>query len=478
MSLISKNIFLKSLTCLTWGWYLRSSGIELLKTKSEEDRIEQGKKIGEMARSLYANGVLVDEGSNTSNYEKTKKLINDHNIQVIFEATFIHNGNIARADILKRIDGKWHLIEVKSSSASDEIKDELIDDLSYTALILSLCGIELERASLLLVSKDYRIGMDLKKFFVEVDCTEQVNERRPLFLERMNEISQVTCADKRPEPKLIYECKDCDYYKAHCLGKNVDDPVFYVPRLGREKFSELVEDKVFLVNQIPEHFNLSPSQKRVVEAVKDETPFIDKEKLKDLLDEIVYPTYYLDFESTSTAIPLYENIGPYQEIVTENDEEKHFEFLSDYTKDDRRTLAEKLLKDIGKEGSVIVYFAAAESRMLKSLAKLFPDLADDLNNIIERIVDLEKIAVETYYHPEFHGSYSIKVVLPVLVPEMSYKELEIGDGQSASVVFAELARGKYSQDEAALICEQLLKYCKQDTWAMVKIHEKLIQLSK
>jgi hypothetical protein len=225
----------------------------------------------------------------------------------------------------------------------------------------------------------------------------------------------------------------------------------------------------------------------VVEAVKDETPFIDKEKLKDLLDEIVYPTYYLDFESTSTAIPLYENIGPYQEIVTqysihkflsENDEEKHFEFLSDYTKDDRRTLAEKLLKDIGKEGSVIVYFAAAESRMLKSLAKLFPDLADDLNNIIERIVDLEKIAVETYYHPEFHGSYSIKVVLPVLVPEMSYKELEIGDGQSASVVFAELARGKYSQDEAALICEQLLKYCKQDTWAMVKIHEKLIQLSK
>ncbi len=485
MEMINKQVFLESRTCLTKGWYLRSSGIQYQLTQADLFRINEGVEIGKMARSLYPQGILVNEGSNNNNYEKTKQLINDDDVQIIFEATFIYKNIIAKADILERIDGEWHLIEVKSSAASDDIKDELINDLTYTSFIVGLCGIELKKMSLFLVSKNYRIGMDNRDFFVEVNCTEEVNNRKSDFINRIDDISNITGLPDRPEPKLIYQCKNCDFYKNDCLGKGVDDSVFDLPYLSENKFNDYIENDITQISQIPAKNNLSSSQKTVWTAVNNKKPFINKEKLSESLSKIIFPAYYLDFESVRTAIPLYPYIGPYEELVTQysihkissiNSNEEHFEFLADYTKDDRKTLAEKLITDIGKTGSVIVYHADAEKRFIKNLATAAPNLADELINIIDRIVDLKVVIKESYYYPSFHGSYSIKVVLPVLVPDMSYKNLVIGDGQSACVVFAELARDKYSSKEAAGLCQELLRYCKQDTLAMVEIHKQLYTL--
>ncbi len=490
MTLINKNIFLESRLCLTKGWYLRTSGAQTFKsqpTLADQFRTNEGIEIGKMARSLYPYGILINEGSNLGNYERTKQIINDNNTLTIFEATFIHDGSIAKADILERINGEWHLIEVKSSSASDDVKDALIDDLTYTASILRLCGIELKKMSLLLVSKNYQPGMANRDFFVEVNCTQEVSKKCLDFIRKIDEISKVAIFEERPEPKLIYQCKNCDFYKNDCLGKNIDDPIFDLPNLREKKFNGYIEENISLISQIPEENSLSAPQKTVWIAVNDNAPYINKGRLKERLREITFPAYYLDFESVSTAIPLYQNIKPYQEIVTQysihkfsamNSKEEHFEFLANYTKDDRKALAQKLLIDIGKEGSVIVYHAQAEKRFINNLAKSTPEYANELNCIIDRIVDLELIIKETYYHPSFHGSYSIKVVLPVLVPEMSYKNLAIGDGQSANVVFAELARKKYSAQKSEALCKELLKYCRQDTLAMVKIYESLIDLTK
>jgi len=485
--MVNKNIFLEAQTCLTRGWYLRSGNPHISLTQADQFRINEGIEIGKMAHALYPQGKLINEGSNINNHQRTQLLINDDSVQVIFEATFIYNENIAKADILERINGKWHLVEVKSSSASDVIKDKLIDDLAYTATILELCGITLEKTSLLLVSKNYRLGMDKKDFFVEVNCTEQVNKRRLHFVSKLNGTSQITGMVDRPEPKFIYQCKACDFYVNNCLGKNVDNPIFDLPHLNEKSFNKFSEEKISLVNQIPDEYKLTQPQKTVWTAVKNKKQSIDKDKLKQLLEKIIFPAYYLDFESVSTAIPLYQNIGPYQEIVTQyslhkfsalNSSAEHFEFLADYNKDDRKKLAEKLLIDIGKDGSVVVYHAQAEKRFLNNLIKAAPEYTNELTAIIDRIVDLEEIIKKTYYHPMFHGSYSIKVVLPVLVPEMSYKNLVIGDGQSANVVFAELARGKYSTQEAETLCKELRSYCKQDTLAMVKIHEAMIALCR
>ena len=250
--------------------------------------------------------------------KRAKQLIKDKNVLVIFEATFIHNENIAKADILERIDGEWHLIEVKSSSASENIKDELIDDLTYTRLIIGLCGIKLKKMSLFLVSKNYRSGMDNSDFFVDVNCTEEVNKRQQDFINSIDEIAKKTGMTFRPEPKLIYQCNNCDFYKNDCLGKNVDDSVFDLPRLNEKKFNEFIDDNIItLVSEIPTNHNLSPSQQTVWIAVKNQKPTINEEKPNELLGQIIFPAYYLDFESVSTAIPLYQNIGHYQEIVTQ-----------------------------------------------------------------------------------------------------------------------------------------------------------------
>jgi hypothetical protein len=486
MKLVNKKVFLEGRTCITKGWYYRSRDTQPPLTQANQFRIDQGIEIGNMARSLYPLGVLVNEGSNTKNHEKTKQLLSDSNISVIFEATFIHNSNIARADILVRITDEWHLIEVKSSSASEDIKDELIDDLTYTTLILNSCNIKIKKTSLQLVSKNYRLGMENKDFFAEVDCTEKVSNRLSDFKNSMETISQATGVADRPEPKLIYDCRKCDFYESECLGKNVKNPIFDLPRLNQKKFDALVEEKIFVIEQIPPDFELTPSQNTVLNAVENNEPFIDNDKLKKSLEKIIFPAFYLDFESVSTAIPIYKNIAPYQEIVTQysihklaevGDTGEHCEFLSNHRIDDRRQLAEKLIRDIGNNGSVIVYHAQAEKRFINSLSKDCPDLSNELNSIINRIVDLEVILRESYYHPNFKGSYSIKAVLPVMVPELSYKELAVSDGQSASVVFAQLALNKYSAHEAVEIRKNLYEYCKLDTLAMVKIHKKLAELS-
>lgn len=486
---ITKNIFLQSQQCLTKGWHLHTNNIQTPLTKAEQFRINQGVEIGKMAQSLYPNGVFVNEGSNLRNSEKTKQLMNDKNVDVIFEATFIHENYIARADIIMRIDNQWHLIEVKSSSYSDDkdIEDK-IDDLTYTAMIISECGVTLNKMSLLLVSKNYRLGMDNSHFFTNVDCTEKVNKKISNFITSANVTTRAISMKNRPEPNFTMHCKKCDFFEKECVGKNIENPIFDLPRITSsvKKFNTLTEENIFCIEDIPESFTLTKPQEIVRIAVSKKEPIIDKENLKTLLNEIIFPAYYLDFETVSTAIPLYQHIAPYQEIVTQysiheisnlNDNNTHNEFLADHTKDDRKALAEKLVSDIGNQGSVIVYHAGAEKKFIKNLANAVPELESALLNIIDRIVDLEAIINKTYYHPTFHGSYSIKVVLPVLVPEMSYKNLVIGDGQSANIIFAELARGKYPTDKADFLRKELLTYCKQDTLAMVKIHEKLINLS-
>jgi len=227
---------------------------------------------------------------------------------------------------------------------------------------------------------------------------------------------------------------------------------------------------------------LTENQLRVKNYVKSNSLFVG-DKLRNELNEIVWPAYYLDFETTQTAIPLYPDMPPYTSIVTQYSIHKcsapgnvidHFEFLADETKDDRRELAKHLMKDLEEEGSIITY-SSYEKTTINNLARRFPDISWELNSLINRIVDLEAIIRKNFYHPDFHGSTSIKRTLPALVPEMSYEGLEIRNGDEAMATFACLAQGKYGDSEVGTIKNHLLEYCKQDTLAMVKLHQQLVE---
>ena len=151
----------------------------------------------------------------------------------------------------------------------------------------------------------------------------------------------------------------------------------------------------------------------------------------------------------------------------------HIEYLADPGEDCRRELAESLIRDLEQSGSIIVY-STFEKTIINSLARLYPDLSEKLIALTERMVDLEAIISNNYYHPDFQGSTSIKRTLPALVPEMTYDDLAIKGGDSASAAFAYLALGRYDV-EAESVKRNLLDYCERDTLAMVELHERLFE---
>jgi hypothetical protein len=483
MSGINKEIFLEGRKCLTLAWLRLRQG-EKSHSEADQFRLEQGAEIGRLARLLFPKGILVTGKTPFEASRLTKSFMADKSISVLFEATFHINDYTAKADILIRSREGWKLIEVKSSLTTNDKKklDELVDDLAYTTMVLTRSKTKIERACLLLMSPAYRKFMDVNRLFVEIDMTDDAKKRLALFKHHWKVIRQSTLGSRRPTAKLNPTCKACEFFPRKCLGKGVRNPITDLPRIGK-KIPQLRQ--TLSIKALPQDFPLSVGQRRIADCVRQNKEYRAATLLSDL-EKVIWPAYYLDFETTKSALPLFPEIAPYEQIVTQysihrcsrlGTVDSHFEFLANPDRDDRLPLTKKLLKDLGNKGTIIVY-SDFEKRVIQNLAMKFRELATSLNGLIKRLFDLLDIMEEGYYHPGFRGSYSIKNVLPVMIAEMSYGKLEIRDGAQADTCFARMALGHYSQAKKKQARENLLEYCKQDTIAMIRIHEKLYQISR
>ena len=482
MKNVSKSVFLNALVCPSFGWLLRSGKpihqlSEEALSLAEQFRIEQGVEIGRRARELYLGGTLIDKKGLVAAARNTSMLLADSENSVIFEATFLIDDYVTKADILLRKKKGWHLIEVKSNTND---KPELTDELAYTAMVMMRAGVEISSAALMLISKDYRLGLPDETLFIEVDHTDETLLRALAFAKYWEDVLKHTGATIMPGPELRLECKKCPLF-VDCLGKGIDNHILEIPRLSQKKFNGLKNLGIVCIEDIPSTFELTQNQAIVRDCVVLKEPRVN-ESLENELDAIAWPVYYLDFETVMTAIPLYPDITPYTQMPTQYSIHKcsdvgkvvaHKEFLSGHKKDDRRRLAETLISDLETAGSIITY-SNFEQNTINNLARLYPDLSDKLERTLDRIIDLEAIIRKNFYHPDFHGSISIKRVLPVLVTAMSYDDLEISDGDSASATFAYLALGRWKEEsEVESIRDNLKHYCARDTLAMVKLHERL-----
>lgn len=474
MGKINKEQFLATLFCPTYGWLLRSGLTQEQLSPAEKLRIEEGLEIHQRARGLFPGGIMVS-GNNEVSVRTTQQLLLDPNTTVIFEATFIYQDYVTKADVLIRDNSQWKIIEVKSNVNDDK---ELVDDLSYTTFVAQSAGLQISNCSLLLVSKDYRLGMSDENLFKEIDHTAKVLGRANEFRELSVEIAHTLSSSEKPAPELRWECKGCDIFE-QCCGENIENHIFDLPRISHTRFCQLKDMGVIIVEDIPGDFELSDSQTRVRQAVLSGKPIVDREGLRSALNSIVHPAYYLDFETVQTCIPLYENIAPYGQIPTQyslhicrdiGEVVEHKEYLADPEHNCSRTLAERLLRDCGSEGSIVVY-TSFEKTIINRLAESFPDLKDELEGLVRRLVDLHAILRRNYYHPGFHGSYSIKKVLPVVVPDMGYEGMVVDNGLDASALFANMAKGRYNREQASRVRESLLEYCGVDTMAMVRLVE-------
>ncbi|MDZ7740211.1 MAG: DUF2779 domain-containing protein [Bacteroidota bacterium] len=413
---------------------------------------------------------------------KTQELIRNGQ-KVIYEAAFKYDGVLCYMDILVKDDG-WKAYEVKGST---NLKNYHIDDASLQYYVITHSGLQLEDISIACLNNKYvRQGkIEPEQLFKIESVLEKVKKKQReveaniAVFRKMLKSPEIPAIDIGPYCSDPY---DCDF-KGHCWKHIPENTVFDISRLsGKKKFAFYNSGILSFEDLVKAKASLNPQQWMQIEASMNGTITQDKKALKSFCDQLSYPLYFMDFETFQPAVPLYDNSRPYQQIPFQysmhlqkqpGGEIEHAEFLSDGEGDPREAFIESLIFDAGDQGAILVYNQTFEVRILNELARDFPVYKDPIEKIKPRIVDLMRpFRQKHYYSPDMHGSYSIKKVLPALVPELKYDDLEISEGGAASRGFEELKALEEGAEKEELR-QNLLEYCKMDTWAMVKILEKI-----
>lgn len=479
---VDKAAFLSGRVCPTRGWFTQHLGRATPPTDGDQLRMEEGMEVGRRARQLFADGMHVPPQKSEAAAKQTVGLMADRKVSAIFEATFCVDRYVAKADILLREKNGWHLLEVKSSINPSQ---DLIEDLAYTVMVAKRAGAKIVRASLMLLSGGYELGDDDADLFIKHDCTDDAFKVVREFEADWDAVAKAALAKKQPAPQLTFACRNCEFFETDCLGKDVQNHIFELPRLSPKAFDRLAAQTITMIPDIPAGFPLTSPQERVRQAIVTGRPIVARKDLAAFLNDVAWPAFYLDFETVKSAIPLFPGTKPHEQIVTQysihvckapGKVAAHREFLADPSRDGRRELAERLLRDLDGAGHIVVY-SSFEKTMLGKLGDLFGDLKPALDRCVSRLFDLEGAFRNWFCHPEFRGKTSIKVTLPALV-DLSYDGLAIGDGDTAVAKYARMARGEITGGAANGVRRDLLKYCGQDTLAMVKLHERLVKICR
>jgi hypothetical protein len=460
---------------------------ELRNNETEEQKrwSNIGKKVGKLAQEIYPGGVEVGTSSFENHQEAisyTARLI-EEGTEIIYEAGFQFDEVLVFNDILVKGSDGWIIYEVKSSAS---MKREYILDIAIQYYVVTNAGLPIEDIFLVHINREYvRSGyIDVGALFSFQSVLEPVLAIQDKVKDIVPELKRVLQLDDVPTMDIGKHCHDpadCDFTD-HCWEHIPQDAILRHKRWTTTKQFELYESDVLTLDQIPNGYTLSNKQQRQVNCYKSGSTYISHRSIQNFLDDIRYPLHFLDFETYAPTIPLYDNSRPYQKFPfqyslhiqkSEQSELEHFEFLGSPQRDPREQFVNRLLGDVGEEGSVIVYNKSFEIGVLNSLIELFPEYEEQLQGIIDRVIDLMvPFQKMHYYAPALRGSYSIKEVLPALIPELDYGDLDVSEGTSAMMTFEQLVD---ETDENVINKKRidLLEYCKRDTLALVRILEVL-----
>jgi hypothetical protein len=450
---------------------------------------DQGTNIGLLAQKLFPNGVDVSSENHFEIIEsvwKTLDFINKGKT-IIYEATFQYNDVTAALDILVKDQEGWKAYEVKSST---EVSDTYIKDASIQYYTIINSGIHLKDISIIHINNQYtRDGeLDIHQLFTIESVYDQVLGFLPKISNKVRELKNVIDSPELPQKDIGLHCSDpydCDF-KGTCWRHIPVYSVFDISRLNKDKKFDLYNQGAITLDQIDlSTTDLNPNQVLQVKSEVNRTTHIDVNEIRRFTKGLNYPLYFLDFETIGPSVPVYNGSRPYQQIVfqyslhireTTKSEIEHREYLADPKQDPRIGFIDQLIEDCGTNGDILVYNIGFERGKLNDLIDVFSEYSDELRGIINRLKDLMiPFQQKWYYTPEMKGSYSIKYVLPALVSELSYDDLEIKDGGTASNTYLSMVNGTFDGDVEETR-RQLLKYCGRDTYAMVKIIDKLLKI--
>ena len=480
-SIITKSDFVRYLDCPLYAWLWKNK--PKLREGHKNSRIaDQGEEVEKLAHQLFTDGLEVK--GNYQEAEKHTKELMSGGAQIIYQATALTDHYLARADILKRDeDGKrWHIFEVKSSTKK---KPEHMPDLCFQLNAFRLAGFEIASVNLVLVNGDYvyreAIGLEVDKFFKIEDLTKEIFSKVDAYKVEMQEAYKALTSDT--EPKVLSLKKNFKYplpqkFEEYYWKDVPDFSIYDISNIRKNKLELLRGRNILKIQDIPEDFELSDSQSLQVQLTNKEINFIDEKSIKEELEKLEYPLYFLDYETINPAIPFLDQTRPHQQIPFQyslhildapDSELKHRDFLHIEKTTPIPHLLRALRADVGDTGSVIVWNKSFEKGCNEGMGESCHEYKDFMDSVNNRLYDLMLIFKDQYLDYRFKGSASIKNVLPVLVPELDYKKLEIQHGSMAMDGIINLIEGKTS--DPVRLAQALKVYCELDTLAMVKIFE-------
>lgn len=443
---LSKSDYMLYLKHPAWLWVKKHDQSKIPPVdENTQAMFDAGHQFEPFAESLFPEGVSLgfnDYDEYRSLPQRTKDAI-DSGAAVLFQPRFEWNEFTCICDIVSFVgDAEVDLYEIKASTSA---KPEHEYDLAFQMAVLEGNGYKVRDIYVIHVNNHYvRHGeIEPDKITQFSLVTEQVKAKRELTLENMQLALETAKSPTMPDPNP----------ELAKLGSKKDWLAIYANIVGEE------------------------------ETKLEGEPVIQHGKIKDFLDSLKYPLYFLDYETMSGLIPYFDGHRPYQQVPMQyslhvlkspDDEVEHREYLHRENSDPSRPLTEQLVKDIETEGSVIVWYQGFEKARNRELGEMIPEYKDAMEAINDRVVDLMiPFKSKWYVDPCFGGSASIKKVLPVLVPTLSYKELDIQEGGSAQRLWMEAVLDEKRADEKEKILDDLYEYCMLDTLAMVEIFKVL-----
>lgn len=487
---LSKSRYCSGLQCKKILW-LNENKPEVREEINNESVFETGNEVGKLAKNLFGSYIDIEYREHlTQMIEDTKKAITENMNCNITEASFVYENNFCSVDILKKKKDQYEIYEVKSST---DVKDVYIEDASYQYYVLTSLGYDVEKVCIVHLNNQYiRQGkLDLQRLFKIEDITMIAKEKKEEIKNAIKEMDEYMTQQEEPKEEIGIHCINpyqCPYFE-YCFSYLKEPNVLTIAGMYDTVKFDKIKDNIYTYEDVlkDESLNWKYLEQADFE-VNDRPPKIEVDKIKEFLDTLTEPLYFLDFETYAKAIPEFDGVRPYGKIpfqyslhIMKDGKLEHKEFLGEPGEDPRRKLAEQLVKDIPKDVCTLAYNMGFEKGVISNLAELFPDLKEHLLNIWENIKDLMvPFQKRNYYVKEMQGSYSIKYVLPALFPDdpsLNYHNLEeIHNGDEAMNAFANMS--KLSKEEQEKLRYNLLKYCELDTYAMVKIYEKLQEVVK
>lgn len=480
---LSKSRILGYLQCPK-RLYLEVHHRELVEYSASSERLFRiGDEVGKLAQEfLMPGGILIDYDPGLRKaVATTQNYLSDLLDITLYEATIQTQNVQIRADLLSKKKDVIDVIDVVEVKSSTSVKEQYLVDCAIRYWVMDEAGYRPTKINIAHINNQfvYQGDENYARLFEVVDITEDIGEHVGLVPEWISQANAILAGDL-PEVKLGDQCTkpyDCPFI-AHCWKdvSVIEYPIAKFPGLAKRKKQELIDTGYQDVRNVPKGFIDDEKLLARLNAYKTGEHVIPKE-LQDEFSQLGFPRYCLDFETIGFAVPRWKDTRPYEALpfqwschIEEETRNIHpREFLDTSGKPPMRSFSDALIGAVGIIGPIIVY-SSYERTVLRGLITRFPNLEEQLQSIIDRLYDMYIPIKKYYFHRDLQGSYSIKKVLPMLVPELNYASLDgVSDGMMAQQAYGELIDEKTSFARKEKLMDDLLEYCKLDTLAMVEL---------